>query len=315
MLTRSIFTLNYEDTGVPKCMDCGAYYYPRDPVHAHLSLWFYVEPDTCMEEKEVYRENRLEDCRCDAKELLKAMETLGPVDALTAVEFAIGWVDHDYPERKQRFHMSLWDAGDMYGIDFGNDPEDIQNHFHVTKEAFARFMRGARRMLVAAISYDERGSVQVADSVPAQSVLSNSSDTPRTPRDIGYRNEYEDNITGKSYALSIHLNPGTHTCSLKIIEEEAGKSISCQWGAQALTCDAQELLDKLKGVDKVSALERLDWRLEESGEVVSMRASVQDEAVEVQFEASGTTTRLGFVGKSELTSFLEGAYEMLKQER
>ena len=318
MLTRSIFTLTYEDAGVPKYMECSAYYYPRDPVHAHLSLWFYVEVDTCMEEKEAYGERRLEgveDCRCDAKGLLQAMETLGPVHALTAVEFAIAWVDQDYPDRRQRFRMSLWDVGDMYGIDFNNNEEDVRDHVHVTKEAFARFMWGVRRMLVAAISYDEQGSVQTLDSVPAQFVRSNPSDTPRTPRDIGYRNEYEDRITGKSYALDMDLNPGTHKCSFKLIEEEEGKSISCQRDAHALTCDVQELLDELNCEDKISALERLDWLLEDNGRAVHLQASVHDEAVEIQFEASGAMTRLGVVGKSELTSFLEGAYEILNQER
>ncbi len=316
MLTKSTFYLLYEGAGDPPCADFGAVYYPEDPVQSQFALWTWTNYRNPVEVIEDMGENRIESIeggRCNAKELLEAMKTLGPVQALSVPDFDYTY-EWGYWDRGSQARMCVWDQGSFYSLDFFNNKDNPSDHIRVPKEEFTRFMRGVARMLVADIYPVGQQRHQKLNHFTAQSAPPNPSDVQNIPCSIEYGKEYANPDTGFSHWLNVRLNPGTRICSLKIVKQKDGKPIDCPEKPPVLTCGIQQFLSGLNCGDKISALENVDWLLEGTGDRVRLQTHVQGGMVDVLVGDSGAATSLALLRGSELAVFLDNAHDMLQYE-
>ncbi len=246
---------------------------------------------------------------CNAEELLGKMAALGPIEALTAVDFYHTSED-DCPPRR----MSIIRRNDAYVLIF-----HVNNMGWFTPVVpgveFLRFMRGVQRMLTA--------NIQDADETAHMGCMSKAFDSEPSassiglgefgaPEMIGYSREHSDDTVNRSFLLTADLYPKTGMCSMDVIGKDKGPVYHND--PKKLFCDANQLMAALNCEDKGSALELLDWSIKGCADPVHLRVSGKGDTVEVGCDCNGVVHPVCVMSRVELARFLDGVHDNFKRE-
>ncbi len=303
MLTGSYWFIRYggfDVTKEAKWDEHGALYQPCAVRHRQFSLSIISGFGNGVEE--IFDE-------CDARKLLNAMVTSGPIEALTSTDF---YHTSDYGLPSQRLSVAL--RGDVYVLSFcGNEVGWFTPV--VPRAEFLRFMRGVQRMLTIGIE-DADGVMDMQHVTELSGSLTSSSPADLgefgTPEVIIYYREHFDETENRFFRLSATLHPKTGMCSMGVTEKD--NSPLRRRDLKEVFCDAKRVMEALNCENKISALETLDWFAEGSEEGVQLRLVNTNETVALECDRCGGVTPVCVMSREELSRFLNIAYDMLKWE-
>jgi hypothetical protein len=303
MLTRSYWFVRYggyDVTKEAKWDEYGALYKPCAVHHRQFLLSITSGFGNGVEE--IFDE-------CDARQLLNAMVTSGPIEALTSADFYYT-SDYGLPSRR----MSILRRGDAYVLAFcGNEVGWFTPV--VPSAEFLRFMRGVQRMLTISFANAD-GVMDMQHVTELSGSLASSSPADLgefgTPEVIIYYREHYDETENRFFRLSATLHPKTGMCAMDVTESDRTPLDSRD--KKEAFCDAKRLMEALNCENKVSALETLDWFAKGSEEVVQLRLVDRGETVALECDRCGVVTPVCVMSREELSRFLYVAYDMLKRE-
>ena len=127
-----------------------------------------------------------------------------------------------------------------------------------------------------------------------------------------YRRSHWDDYTNVQLELGATLEPKTRLCSITLTTGDIEPFHMNT--PRVLSCDVLALLEAFNRGDRLSALEVVDWSLDESEDVVHLHLVNKNGAVEVQGVFPAFVKPLCVMSTSYLSDFLQTTHEIFTWE-